>query len=305
MGNMRNRLCQQTYAAPYTTSAKAFTFVLQGNAAKIASDVTKPALASDYKPATLATAGDDLFALSFVHYDVFGSGNPAGKFSYNESALFNVVEDTALHTKHLFISSLYLDSSAAVTSGRDFFGFPKSFGAITVPNAPSSAMTLSTKAEVVSVAANVAGQQTMYSVAPGGGAATVDVPALIDVNAIDLVADSLDLLLKSMGVTIGGDLVQLFRMIAYHEAPLVLLKQMPSAETPAQAAYQSYVVAKAQVTNVRKVSFLTGFNVTVNDWLGAPIATSYGLTPGVAKASPIGFYIDADAEIKTVRETVI
>src|SRR4030095_8695342 len=163
MGAMRDRLCTQVYKPEYLLSAKAFTFVMQGKAADIDSKVTRPALGSDYVVSSLGTTSD-LFAVSWVRYSSFTSALPQGRFSYNESALFNVVQDAG-GVKHLYVPSLYLDSSAAITSGRDVFGFPKAWGDVSLSAVvPTKTVTLSTEADEIALAGNPASRRRIYSV---------------------------------------------------------------------------------------------------------------------------------------------
>jgi hypothetical protein len=305
MGNMRSRLCQQLYAPPYTTTASAFTFVLQGDGAKIDTMVCQPALGTDYTLSSIVKSRD-LFALSWVHYTNFGSNAPPGKFTYNESALWNVVEKAGV--RHLYIPSLYLDSSAAVTSGRDFFGFPKAFGRVDLSaTVPTASLSLTTEADELDQANGSGFPRTIYSVSPGAGAGFTPLPNAnpdqIDVFVTNIIEPALKALLGNKDLT--DDVIELFKIIAFRRAPLVLLKQVPPASGAAQAAYQSYVIAKSTVTKVRSLAWLTGYNVTLRNWHSAPIASSYGLPDGQPVTPLLGFYVDLDAKIETVSETII
>jgi hypothetical protein len=99
---------------------------------------------------------------------------------------------------------------------------------------------------------------------------------------------------------------KVFNAFAFWQAPLIFLKQLPSAEPPLdQAAYQAYVTAGADITAYRSVAFFNGFKVALYNPASAPIASSYGITTGSALTPLLACYVDLDFEIGTGVESPI
>ena len=134
MGMMRQRLCKQLCAPPWRAKGQMFGFLLQGQGAAIEANVTKPAFGDDYKPASILF-DKGLFALTWAHYAQFGGADPSpdehlATYEYNESALVNIVEGGG--ASYMYMPSLYLDASVPIVSGREAYGYPKSYGEVTL-----------------------------------------------------------------------------------------------------------------------------------------------------------------------------
>ena len=326
MGQIRHRLCKQIYAPPYKARLKAFCFVLRGNAAAIQANVIQPTLANDFKAAALV---EDLFALAWVHYDEFSSivapDNTHGKHSYKESAVINLIQDATNNSNdfRVYVPSLYLDSSAAMSSGATF-GFPKAYGTITMSDiAPNAAgVTLATRADEVRQfqAANMFSQKLLvYQATPGSAQAISNMvriqnPLPDNVDDFQKLFDAAyDAFVPATDPTLFAATKQFVDAMVFWRAPLLLLKQIPSAVTPlGQAAYQAYVTVNARVTAIHEVALLGGYSVTFEDWDSSPFVTAYGLSnpPTARQTSPslspvIGFYVDVSAELAVQSETPI
>ena len=95
-------------------------------------------------------------------------------------------------------------------------------------------------------------------------------------------------------------------LLAFQKAPMIFLKQVPSAEPPLnQAIYQAYVKAQATLVAITAITLLDGFTVRLQNWASAPIASAYGVAAGAALMPLLSFYIDMDCEIGTGIETPI
>jgi hypothetical protein len=325
LGHIRQRLCKQAYAPPYQTALKAFCFVLKGDAAAIQANVIEPTLAQDFKAASLV---EDVFALAWIHYDNFSSmvvpDNTHGMHCYQESAVLHLVQDAGKteNDVYLYVPSLYVDSSAAMSSGYTF-GFPKAFGEVTMSGtAPNgSGVRLATHADEVKqfqTPSMLAQRLRVYEATPGdpGLARFVHIhnPAPGAVHEFSKLLDHE--FFAFAGATNGAllhSIKQFVDAMVFWRAPLLLLKQIPSAMTPlGQAAYQAYVKVNAQVNAVHQVALLGGYTVVFEDWDSSPFVRAYGLSnPPTARRTSnpltplLGFYVDLTAELQVKSETPI
>jgi hypothetical protein len=314
MGMMRQRLCNQLCAPPWRAKGQAFGFLLQGDGDAIEANVTRPAFGDDYKPASILF-NKGLFALTWAHYDEFGGDNGSpnqhtGVFEYKESALVNIVE--AGGVKHIYMPSLYLDASVPVVSGREAYGYPKAFGEITMSKTtPGSDVMFLTRAdEVQSFLGNPpATRSDIYSARPivANGATFVTI-ANPNPHDVSLFAQMLHtkLAVSLAGWPLVGELVEMVKMLVLRSAPMVMLKQIPLASATSQAAYQAYVTADARFTKINSVSLIFGYEVELNDWASAPIASAYGFGGPRTVPALVGFHVDVEeARFTTIQETVI
>jgi hypothetical protein len=325
LAQIRQRLCKQVYTPPYKARAKGFTFIFRGDASAIRTKVLQPALATDYRPANLL---DDFFALTWVHYDHFSSSDPPdsneGRHCYKESAVFSVIEDPNDGTQYIYIPSLYVDKSAPIASGNTF-GFPKSWGDITmtsiVPDAAGH-LTLSTKADEVRTfgppGSPFSERLTVYEATRGAIDASIVewipnvTPEKVEDFAAFLEKPFFEFLAKQQDMALPQTLKQLFDLFVFWKSPLLLLKQVPSAVAPLQAAYQAYVKVDAKVDAIHNVALLGGYQVTFQNWDSAPFVTAFGLSASPARAQPslpikplLGFYADLDVQLTSREEMPI
>jgi hypothetical protein len=286
---------------------------MMGDGNTIRTRVIEPTLAQDYKPVAWA---DNLFALAWIHYEGFCSTETPdagrGLMSYNESTLIHLVEDKN-NQVYAYLPSLYVDKSAPILSGRDMFGFPKSWGTVKMPpTVPSAqAITLETIGdEVPTFGTSMPSQSlTVYKVVvPLALALTAlrlqnPVPEGVD-QFMKLVEDRLPSFLPTDSQKVQG-IGRMLTLLASFSAPLLVLKQLPSAQIPqGNAAYQAYVQVPSRVSAHSGITLFAGFEPTLNDWDSAPIKRSY-LGSNNTATPLIGCHVEVDLELGKGIETTI
>jgi hypothetical protein len=176
---------------------------------------------------------------------------------------------------------LFVDNWLAVVGGREVWGFPKAWATIEASSGDprDGAIAVSTLAVKKLEPSARATMAEIFRLTPGASAAAGGEP-VGDEGLTRAIARLLagDLFLELMGVMArlleaGGT--------GLPGAPMILLKQVRDAASPATASYRSVITADTTITAVIGSPSLKGEHcLTLNDFASQPIAADLGLRVG-------------------------
>ncbi len=176
---------------------------------------------------------------------------------------------------------LFVDNWLAVVGGREVWGFPKAWATIEAsPGDPrDGAIAVSTLAVKTLAPKARATMAEIFRLTPGPSAAAGSEPvgdeglasAIARLLAGDLFVELMAVmarLLEAGGAGLPG-------------APMILLKQVRDAASPAAASYRSVIIADTTITAVAGSPSIKGEHcLTLNDFASQPIAADLGLALG-------------------------
>lgn len=212
-----------------------------------------------------------------------------------------------------FTPYVFVDSSYAMATGREVYGFPKEWGWVSMPDKPSQFDHLIVEADVFPTISPTVGvtRQPVITINRHNGSNKIgDCPANVlrdwrtqgdCFNAItqELFKDERAIALPGFGLPLNG-LFDLFT----RSVPFVFLKQFRAASNGEDPCYQAIVEADAQLVKFRGGGLLDpSLDLHVTNFASHPIVSELGL----GSTSPpikVAFWTEFDFTIERGREIV-
>lgn len=184
-----------------------------------------------------------------------------------------------------YMPYLWLDSGAALISGRDIYGFPKQLATVTMPAGPGDLAEMAVKGEVLHRFEPVqAGNMNIVTVR------RTDAPQLDILTSAAGVVDALNMLLGSVLGNIDASFLppgSFLPDINLNNLRMAWMRQLPSIANFKQACFRSVVEAPFGVTAFRDAGLLAGFYE-----IEIPKHDSVGI------ADELGFPADANGDVR-------
>lgn len=189
-----------------------------------------------------------------------------------------------------------VDNSWSFAAGREVYGFPKCYGALTIPAAGTDATQLSVSTLVLKtfnpqtqavIAPLMSIERT--AAAPAGGEVWTDVAHAVSSLVHAWTSHSGKLVVPGLNLLV--DIVSLLR----HEAvPGVFLKQFRDAADGTRACYQAIIEANSSVTGLHSGGLLPGaYTATIAAYPSHPVASDLGLAAGAVPVE-LAFQVNFD-----------
>lgn len=214
-----------------------------------------------------------------------------------ETAVWLLVFDTKQFRLSWFHPYMWVDSDAALVSGREVYGFPKALGWFDIPHGPAAPALL--------------GMETMavrhYGVDSARERTTLlrarlrqhhdlveiftDLEAMVSTVAQHLRLDFTPFLEPGLAAELMSALIS-------RDVPMVFLKEFRSGENPEQACYRriQQVPAKLARLHDARIYLRHHYDLEIVDTDSQPIRRDLGLPPG-AVAVELSFWVSFDLEI--------
>lgn len=200
---------------------------------------------------------------------------------------------------------LWLDSSHAMTAGRDIYGFPKQYGSIAMPSREGEPAEFRATGEVLPCFA----PQTHACTESLATARRTDAPTLEFADPFAEIAGAAGAFVREvMRITdpllfLGASLADL---AAEHLLNLVFLRQLPSIVDGSRACYQAIAEASSLPRALHGGGFLRGdYALEIPHHDSAPWAYELGIAarPAAVAVQPhAAFHLDVDFELSAGRE---
>jgi hypothetical protein len=262
---------EQTFAQPYNLkNTQLFGFVLEGNSNNLQylcdKYLNQPAKGQvQYRPVS------NYIILTFDSIgNITSTDSPdsqKGSFSEAGEVIFWILTKSERGLA-LFIPYIFVNSSPALASGREVYGFPKEWGWFQIPHdfrAPQL-FTLETVAiKSFSPQAKAIRQQLLEIKQIQGDYNSTN--PWLNKNPKDILSS----LFKSVIPDLVCDLIK-------EEMPVVFLKQFRDVQDSSKACYQAIVEAKVKLEKLYEVCPLgQKFQVSIQNFDSHPIVTDLGL----------------------------
>jgi hypothetical protein len=230
-----------------------------------------------------------LVLLAFAHFGSVASADPDwGTLSYTDVGFWVPLANAATAPIALFPPFIFVDSPAALITGREAFGLPKQLGRFQMPRSIAEASADERgrfRAEVVGTltAGGANDWRTIATVDPVAGAARGDPASVTSVIERMIAPGSLP--------GPGGAAELLSRLAA---VPVVGIKQFRDIASPASACYQAIVEAPVSFVETlgQPEIVFDGFDLRLMDLDSHPVAAALGIQPDTQRV-PVAFHFQA------------
>jgi hypothetical protein len=181
---------------------------------------------------------------------------------------------------------VFVDTDAAMATGREVWGYPKQIGWFSVPSGPNPTWELKTRLFVTLNPDTEGVIAPLITIASGAGVAHETHSTWTHVT--DAARDVLAIVRREISLSIWPSLSlagNVLETLLHHEMPVVNLKQFRDCADPTRACYQAVVEAPCTVKTFHGGGLLSGpHRVTIASAESHPIVKELGLE---------GFEVDA------------
>ncbi len=288
------------FPPPYRfEGANAFLYLLVGDRRSIERHIVRPALGAGFSAA--GSGSGAFFLVSFADCarveSEAASAAVLGGYSCRESSVAVPVVENATGKTYWYIPVVYADGGGASAAARGFYGFPQSSGRIILQPAceTQEGPSMETRVEIpfktrprneevrdeMVVGARYCqdlrgdlieqeprrrdGEEPEQWVGRTLRAADLGVSWASAAGARSLVDDA-----QAVARTLVEDAV-------LRTSPLLLLKRIPSAESPEAAVYEARVEVPASLLSLEYIETLPEAEVQLGDFPGTPLASAFGI----------------------------
>jgi hypothetical protein len=209
-----------------------------------------------------------LVLLAFAHFGSVASAEPDwGTISYTDVAFWVPLANASTAPIALFPPYIFVDSPAALITGREAFGLPKQLGRFQMP---------------MSLADASAGERGRFRAEVAGGVRG-DAAKVISV---------IERMVAPGSLPGPGGLAELLARLAV--VPVLGLKQFRDIESPESACYQAIVEAPVRFVETLGPPDIVfdGFDLRLMDLDSHPVAATLGIQPGTQRI-PLAFHLRA------------
>jgi len=230
-----------------------------------------------------------LVLLAFAHFGSVASAEPDwGTISYTDVAFWVPLANASTAPIALFPPYIFVDSPAALITGREAFGLPKQLGRFQMPMSLADASAGERgrfRAEVVGTltAGGANDWRTIATVEPVAGGVRGDAAKVISV---------IERMVAPGSLPGPGGLAELLARLAV--VPVLGLKQFRDIESPESACYQAIVEAPVRFVETLGPPDIVfdGFDLRLMDLDSHPVAATLGIQPGTQRI-PLAFHLRA------------
>ncbi len=204
-----------------------------------------------------------------------------------------------------FIPYIWVDSGAAMATGREVYGFPKELGRPMVfPHAPIDPARFFVEALALEVFAPTTEARLlpMLSVTRDGTLGELE-PTFGDIARLgEALREGIETLFDGGFPYLDWQLAEtLLGGLAQGRVPMVFLKEFRDATRPHAACYQAVLEAKARMSGFRGAGLLPGdWCIELHSYASHPMARELGLPAGPIRPT-LGVWVDLDFEMEVGR----
>src|ERR1700722_17185094 len=212
--------------------------------------------------------------------------------AYVKDASGNAVLDhVAFYIPYIWVTNAY-----TMVTGREVYGYPKSFGWAQVASSPTDPGPFWADGLVLptfSPTTEVSRERLLSIGRPAGGAPGASFDAGQGLAAARAILQAIRGMKGWPGIDWNLVLSLLTDLFGKH-LPIVFFKQFRDAVVPTAACYQGIIEANATVTNFRSGGLLPpGWTLEMQEYASAPFLTDLALPAGPTTLD-VGFWVDYD-----------
>jgi Acetoacetate decarboxylase (ADC) len=220
-----------------------------------------------------------------------------GWTSEQETAVWLLIADRKLSRLVWFHPYIWVDSDAAMVSGREVYGFPKALGWFDIPHGPAAPQQLSVDTMLVRHYGNDAKRERATLMRAHLHAASDVIHVLTDMSELFSTVTRRLRMDFSMFADpgIAADLTQ---ALIRRDLPMLFLKQFRSGERPQDACFQRLQQVEAKLAKLHDARVYVDheYEIDVLDADSHPLRRDLGLAPGAIRVD-MSFWVAFDLEI--------